>query len=161
MKNKFDEKWNIELFRKAAEIIGGLDIFPPFTGGVSEKDIEKEESALKLPIRGSFREFLLRFGAQQDEGFEGIDLKFGGRISERTPDFWEDGLPNSHIVVFFEGSTCYSMDTSKPTFKDEYAIFEFDFDEPKESLQRVADSFCEFFIKYFENEKGIKKLIAK
>lgn len=71
-----------------------------------------------------------------------------------------EGLPGSHIVVFFEGSTCYSMDTSQPTTKNEYAVFEFDFEDPKESLKRVADSFCEFFIRYFENEKTMKKLIG-
>ncbi len=145
-----------ERLNLAFDIVDGMDIFPPFTGGVSESEIAKEEKALKIAFPPSYRAFLQRFGARQDGGFEGIDLQYGNRISKRCKLFWKDGLPKNFLTVFFEGTTCYALRTDEVREDGEFSVYQYSWLRKAESLEKVADSFADLFISYFGVEKQLK-----
>ncbi|MFO0939386.1 MAG: hypothetical protein U0930_01330 [Pirellulales bacterium] len=144
-----------QLFDIAKSIIQEIDVFPPFTGGVTLNDVTREEDLLGLPITGSYRAFIVQFGSQQDEGFEGIDKINGNRISERAKLFWDDGLPKYHIPVFCESNKGYSLNTQEPTTADEFRAYQFRISSPASTLEPVAESFAELIIKYFDIEKKV------
>lgn len=145
----------------AFAIVDAMDVFPPFTGGASETGIAREEKALKIIFPPSYRAFLLRFGAQQDEGFEGIDLQFGNRISKRCKIFWKEGLPKNYVTVFSEGLSCYALNVDEVNDDGEFAVYQYSDSDPADSLERIAESFEELFIAYFGIEKKVKAQLKK
>lgn len=145
----------------AFAIVDAMDVFPPFTGGVPETEIAREEKAIKVTFPPSYRAFLLRFGAQQDEGFEGIDLQFGNRISKRCKLFWKDGLPKNFITVFSQGLSCYALNLEEVNDDGEFAVYRYSDSMPADSLERIAESFGELFIAYFGIEKEVKAQLKK
>ncbi len=151
--------WNFERFIEAANVVDKIEVFPPFTGGVLDSEIDRDQEAIGIPIAGSHREFLRRFGSQQDGGLEGIDLEYGNRIAKRTPKFWEKGIPKSHILIFFEGTSCCSLNTAEPTGESEYRVYKFSWLQPAETLEPVAESYCHFFVQYFAQEVLMKEYI--
>lgn len=137
------------VFHHCLDEVSKLDVFPPFTGGVDEATINREEKKLGLPITGSYREFILRFGSQQDEGFIGIDILYGGTVSQQCKKFWKKGLPASHIHFFFKDTTCYSLNTEEPTGNGEFSVYQANWYTLSGPFKKVADSFGELFAMYF------------
>ena len=151
----------LELLDAAFEIVDGMDVFPPFSGGVSDTEIAKEEKSLKIVLPPSYRAFLRHFGAQQDGGFEGVDLQYGNRISKRCKLFWKDGLPKNFLTVFFEGTTCFALNTEEVAEDGEFAAYQYSWLRKEESLEWVANSFADLFISYFGVEKEAKAMLKK
>ena len=136
-------------FQNCMDRVSQLEGFPLFTGGVDESVVDQEEERLGLPIAGSYREFILRFGSQQDEGFIGIDRLYGGSVAQQCAKFWKKGLPKTHIHVFFKDTTCYSLNTEEPSGNGEFIVYHSNWISPEGPFTNVANSFGELFAKYF------------
>lgn len=138
------------------------ELVSPFTGGVDLKTIKAEEKKLGLPITGSYLEFIKRYGSQEDEGWFGIDLKWGNMISERCKMFWKCGMPRNHIIVYTLGTDCFSINTDEATSPGEFTAYQFRTDFKSCSYFEVVGlSFAELWIRYFELEKKVQQAYKK
>jgi predicted DNA-binding WGR domain protein len=130
------------------------DVFPPFSGPVSEREIDRVQRTLKLPITGSYREFVRQLGDQQDFGICGVNVEYkdagtlwGTRLMRK-----EYGLAKHYLVVYVDEGhdEALALDCSQSKADGEYPLYFFHPPDWEGTLTKVSDSFIDWFEQHFE-----------
>jgi hypothetical protein len=140
----------VERMQAACKIARTLDVWPPFAGPATDGDIRRAEQLLGLKLSGSYRTFVRLLGQQNDFGFCGVDKAYGdeaGAVWETRVLREKHELPQYYLVVGLNENAdeALVLDTRIETAPGEHPVYAMVLPGWRKSIQKVNDSFVEFF----------------
>ncbi|WLR44458.1 SMI1/KNR4 family protein (plasmid) [Bacillus carboniphilus] len=150
-------------YKKAKKIILNDEDLSDFVGSRSEELIEKAEKVLNISITGSYRDFLLSFGAGNygsqeiygviDDDFENSSVPdaIWYTLSERK----ECNLPENLLVIYDTGSgDLFCLDFDKKNLENEPEVISFvpGVDLNKQKYEVIAPTFGQFLLEIINQE---------